>query len=302
MISVIVPAHNEEESIDFFLPAITPVMEKITKDYEIIFINDGSNDKTANKLRELEKKNSYVRFLDFTRNFGKDAAISAGLDHCKGNLAVIIDADLEHPPETILEFYEKLQDPNVYQATGIRSGTSQSFLKKILRKVFHSSMKKYSSINFPPNATDFCMIRREVIDTINSMKEKERFIRGLLSWHGYKTEYVDFEVGKRSAGTSSFSASAITNYARKGFISFSTTPLKIWIGLGGLIALISFAYISYVILKHLFIGTDVPGFVTVVCMIGFFGGINLIVLGVIGEYIAELFKEAKGRPLYIIKK
>ncbi len=301
MISIIVPVFNESECIETFVSAITPVLSEINEDYEIIFVNDGSSDETEVKIDQAAKRNHKIKTINFSRNFGKDAAMSAGLKECTGDYAVLIDVDLEHPPVTIKEFHKILQDPEIYQVTGVRQGTSQTLLKGIMRKVFHTFLNKYSSIYFPENATDFCMIKREVIDAINSMDEKERFIRGLLSWHGFKTEYLKFKVGTRSAGVTSFSPSQISAYARKGFISFSTAPLKIWIMVGSFFASLSFLYILYVIFSKLIFGNAVPGFVTLVCMVGFFGGLNLIVLGVIGEYIAELFDEIKSRPLYIKK-
>jgi len=264
-------------------------------------VNDGSSDETELRIQEVSKNNTNIRTINFSRNFGKDAAMSAGLRECLGDYAVLIDVDLEHPPEVIKEFFNILKDPTIYQVTGVRHGTKQTFLKGIMRKVFHTFLNKYSSIYFPENATDFCMIKKEVINAINSMNEKERFIRGLLSWHGFKTEYLKFKVGKRSAGVTSFSPAQISSYARKGFISFSSAPLKIWIMVGSFFASLSFLYILYVILKKVIYGNAVPGFVTLVCMVGFFGGLNLVVLGVIGEYIAELFDEVKNRPLYIKK-
>ncbi len=301
MISIIVPVFNEAECIQTFVSTAQPVLADIGEDYEIIFVNDGSSDETEVQVEAAIKINPKIKTINFSRNFGKDAAMSAGLKECIGDYAVLIDVDLEHPPATIKDFFKILQNPEIYQVSGVREGTHQTLMKGIMRKVFHTFLNKYSSIYFPENATDFCMMKREVIDAMNSMNEKERFIRGLLSWHGFKTEYIKFKVGKRSAGVTSFSPSQISAYARKGFISFSSAPLKIWVMVGSFFASLSFLYILYVILSKIIFGNAVPGFVTLVCMVGFFGGLNLIVLGVIGEYIAELFNEIKDRPLYIKK-
>lgn len=299
-ISIVVPCYNEEESIDNFMDTITPILEDIGMRYEIIFINDGSSDNTLKKLLEAKKRNSHIRILDFSRNFGKEAALTAGLEKSRGKAVIPIDIDLQHPPHIIKEFIKKWQEGYDVVVGKRLNRSGESFLKKLTAKYFYKLHNKISDIEIPYNVGDFRLMSRKVVDSINSLPENQRFMKGLFAWVGYKTAVVEYIQEERALGSSKFSGWKLWNLAIDGITSFSIAPLRIWLYFGTVISLLSFLYGSFIVIKTLIYGSDVPGYASMITVILFLGGVQLIGIGVLGEYIGRIYRESKRRPVYII--
>lgn len=302
-LSIIVPAYNEEENIDTIHNNIAGVFEDIN--YEVIFVDDGSTDKTYKVLESVQKKDKeHVRVLSFSRNFGKDAAIYAGLEHARGEYTAIIDADMEQNPKYLLKMLKYLDDHQDCDqvAMTINKRVSGSPLKRLGGKMFYKLMNAISDIHFAEDASDFRMFNITVRDALLSLGEKNRFSKGIFNWIGFQTHYMEYEVGTRTKGQSKFGFASSVKYALEGIVGFSTKPLRLATICGSLTSLLSFMYLLYIIIKTLVIGADTPGFATIVCLILFIGGIQLIFIGILGEYVSKMFIETKNRPIYIAKK
>jgi len=299
-ISIVCPCYNEEEVIEIFLEHVEPILKKVNKSYEIIFINDGSTDKTLEVLLNAKNKHENIRIINLSRNFGKEAALSAGLDHVNGELAIPIDVDLQDPPELIISFIQKWEEGyDVVLAKRIDRSTD-SISKKLSAKYFYKIHNKISDISIPDNVGDYRLMNRKVVEALKNLPENQRFMKGLFAWVGYKTTIVEYKREARVAGHSSFSGWKLWNFALDGIASFSTAPLRIWLYIGMLISLIAFLYGSVIIVKTLVFGIDLPGYASLLTTILFLGGIQLISIGILGEYIGRIYKEAKRRPIYII--
>ena len=301
-LSIIVPAYNEEGNVQ----TVYENIEKIFKDisYEILFVNDGSKDNTYQELKELynaDKK--HVKVVNFSRNFGKEAAMYAGLKHAEGEYTAIIDADMEQNPKYLLEMITFLDKNPEYDqvAMVINQRKAGSAIKRWCSKTFYKFINKLSDIHFAEDASDFRMFRREVRDAIVNLPEKNRFSKGIFSWIGFNTKYMKYDVGKRTKGESKFNFGRSVKYALDGIIGYSIKPLKIATYSGILTSLAGFGYLLYILIKTLIFGADTPGFATIVCLILFIGGIQLICLGILGEYLAKTFVETKNRPIFIEK-
>lgn len=300
-ISCIVPVFNEEPVIESFVHKLEEELKSITQHYEIILIDDGSSDDTVKKIMELPPSPS-IKLLALSRNFGKEAALTAGLEYSTGDVALLIDADFQHPVTMIVEFL-KYWAQGYDMVYGVRSNRDdESFLKRNFSRLFYGLMAKISRINIPSNAGDFRLLDKKVVVTLNSIEERGRFMKGLYAWVGYKSVAVPFEVQKRAAGASSWKFSRLTELALTGITLFSDIPLRIWSLVGFTISLIAFLYALYIVTVTMISGVDVPGFATLVVAIMFFGGIQLLSIGILGEYIARIFNEVKRRPKYIVEK
>ena len=301
-LSIIVPAFNEEGNIDTIYNNIKNVFQDIN--YEIIFVNDGSKDKTYKVLEAVYKGDKeHVRVINFSRNFGKDAAIYAGLKSSCGEYTAIIDADMEQNPKYLLQmltFLDKNEDYDQVAMT-IKKRKAGSPIKRFCAKLFYKLINKLSDIKFAEDASDFRMFRQNVKDAILSLPEKNRFSKGIFSWIGFNTKYMEYEVGKRTKGETKFNFKTSIKYAVDGIVGFSVKPLKIATVLGTITSLGGFIYLIYVIIKTLVLGADTPGFATIVCLILFIGGIQLICIGILGEYLSKTFIETKNRPIYVEK-
>ena len=299
-LSIIIPAYNEEGNVELINERIKELFGSIT--YEAIFINDGSKDKTALELSKVYKKDQeHVRVINFSRNFGKDAAIYAGLENATGEYTAIIDADMEQDPKYLLEMISFLEKNKNYDqvAMTIKKRKSGSKIKKLGGKMFYKLINKLSDIKFQEDASDFRMFRSYVRDAIVNLPEKNRFSKGIFNWIGFNTKYMEYDVGKRNSGVSKFNFKSSFKYAIEGIIGYSVKPLRIATFTGLFISLIGFIYLLYIIIKTIIIGVDTPGFATIVCLILFIGGIQLISIGILGEYLAKTFIEVKNRPIYI---
>lgn len=299
-ISYIVPVYNEAEGIVDFLSALQALLRDLPLDYEILVVDDGSKDATVDRVRSLGQQEGHIKFIAFSRNFGKEAALTAGLQYCRGDAAILIDADFQHPFELIPEFIEKWQQgyQMVYAVRSNRAG--ETLAKRGFTSVFYRLISWFGEVNIPPNAGDFRLLDRKVIDAMNQCGEHRRFMKGLYAWVGFKNCALPYVPNERRVGQSRFAFWKLTNLAMTGFFSFSDIPLRIWSLIGAIISGISFVYALYIVLRTVICGTDLPGFATLVVAIMFFGGIQLISIGILGEYIARIFAEVKKRPTYIV--
>jgi glycosyltransferase involved in cell wall biosynthesis len=299
-ISVIVPVYNEEALVEAFFTQLQARMHEITDNYEIIAVNDGSRDQTVKKILALPP-NYHVKLLSLSRNFGKETALTAGLEHCSGEVAILMDSDFQHPLEVLPQFLEQWAAgyEMVYGARVNRDNESSA--KKSFARLFYWLMTKITQINIPNNAGDFRLLDRKVIDALNQFQERSRFMKGLYAWVGFKTVAVPFEVKDRAAGNSSWGFARLTELALTGITSFSDIPLRVWGFIGFLVSLVSLIYAIYIVTVTLIYGADLPGFPSLIVAIMFFGGIQLLSIGILGEYIARIFTEVKQRPKYLIE-
>jgi len=301
-LSLVCPCYNEEGVIGEFLDQVGSVLDQSGCSYEILFVNDGSTDGTLQKLLEAKKSNPRIRIINFSRNFGKEAALTAGLDYARGKAVVPIDVDLQHPPQTILEFLKKWREGYDVVAGRRRTRTGEHPLKKLSARLFYDLQDKISDdVKIPADIGDFRLMDRKVVEAIKKLPENQRFMKGIFAWVGFDTAVVEYEQQKRAAGKSSFNGWRLWNYALDGITSFSTVPLRVWLYVGVAIAAVSFLFGIIIILKTLLYGKDVPGYASIMTMILFLGGVQLIGIGVLGEYIGRIFKEAKRRPTYIVE-
>ena len=302
LISIICPVYNEKEIIVYFISALVPVLHRLNNPYEILFINDGSNDGTLDELLKVKQNYRNIRIINLSRNFGKEAALTAGMDNAKGDVIIPIDVDLQDPPDLILKFisYWKKGYDVVLAKRMDRSVDSR--IKRITAKWFYRLHNAISQVEIPANAGDFRLITRKVLNAIKQLPENQRFMKGIFAWVGFKTAVVYYKRGPRKAGSTSFSGWKLWNFALDGITGFSTIPLRIWLYIGVFVALLSFLYGSFIIILTLFWGVKVPGFASLFTAVLFLGGIQLIGIGVLGEYIGRIYMETKRRPSYIIDK
>ncbi|CZF84454.1 hypothetical protein GCE9029_04415 [Grimontia celer] len=301
LISIICPCHNEQEVLHTFTDKIFSIISKTSYSFELLFVNDGSNDNTLKVLNELAEKHTCIRVINLSRNFGKEAALTAGLDRAKGDAVIPIDADLQDPPELILDFlreWEKGFDVVVAKRV---DRSSDTLAKKITASLFYKFHNSIADVEIPDNVGDFRLISRRVVQAIQLLPENQRFMKGIFSWVGFSTSVVEYTRQARAAGESSFNGWRLWNFALEGITSFSTAPLRVWLYLGVFCSSIAFIYGSIIILKTLMLGIDLPGYASLLTIVLFFGGVQLIGLGVMGEYIGRLYMESKRRPVYIIE-
>ncbi len=301
-ISVLIPCFNEEEVIEECYRRVTTVFADINYHLELVFINDGSSDRTAELIGELCMQDKRVLFVDLSRNFGKEAAMSAGIDLMTGDAALILDADLQDPPELIPEFIKMLEQgyDNIYGVRTEREG--ESWIKLKTAEIFYSVLKKMSFVDIPQNAGDFRMLSKRTIEAIRKLPERQRFMKGLFAWVGFNTVAIEYKRDARSAGETKWNYWTLWNFAIEGITSFSTLPLRLASYLGIIISFVSFVYALIVFSQALFFGVDVAGYPSQMVVMLFLGGLQLLFLGIIGEYLGRVFNETKDRPLYMTKK
>lgn len=297
-LSLAVPFYNEAGGITEFFERVVPVLEGLEISYEIVAVNDGSEDATLDELKRERERNDSIKVVSLTRNFGKEAALTAALDHCTGQAVIPIDADLQDPPELIGELLAKWREgyPVVIAQRIRREG--ESWLKKSTAHGFYRFFNRLSEIPIPPDVGDFRLMDRKVINALKVLGERNRFNKGLFAWVGYRTAIVRFDREGRKMGSSKWNLWKLWNFALDGIFSFSSVPLRIWTYLGATIATGSFAYALFILLKGR--DPDAPGYASLMTAILFLGGIQLISLGVLGEYIGRIFKETKSRPVYLV--
>lgn len=303
-ISIIVPCFNEEESLQLFYAEMEKIKFQLNDHFEYIFVNDGSKDRTLAILRELNQKNNSVRYLSFSRNFGKEAALYAGLKHATGDLVTVMDADLQDPPELLLTMKSMLEKNPDLDCVGTRRTTrdGEPPIRSFFAKMFYKLINKISQVEMVDGARDFRLMRRQMVDAILEVSEYNRFSKGIFAWVGFRTEYLEYKNVERVAGKTSWSFWQLLNYSLEGIINFSDAPLTIAF-LGGVAAcLLAFFLIMIVIVRTLIFGDPTSGWPSMVSIILFLGGFQLLTIGILGKYIGKIFMETKKRPIYVVKE
>ncbi|WP_246657574.1 glycosyltransferase family 2 protein [Cohaesibacter sp. CAU 1516] len=301
-LSLVVPVFNEEDGIAPFLKAVLPIVEATGQACEILFINDGSRDNTLMALRAASAKDARVKVIDLSRNFGKEAALSAGLDFASGDVIIPMDVDLQDPPELIPDFIAKWRE-GFDVVNGVRVDRSQdTTVKRNSAGLFYWLFNKLSPTHLPNNVGDYRLLDRQVVEAIKVMPERNRFLKGIFAWVGFRTTEIPFARPERTVGTTSWNYWKLWNFALDGMLGYSTVPLRVWTYTGFVLALISFLYGAFIIAKTLLFGADVPGYPSLVTIVLFLSGVQMISLGVIGEYVSRIFIEVKERPLYLVRE
>ena len=300
-LSVIVPCFNEEGNLNLFNKTLITELKSI--EYEVIYVDDGSSDETFNILKVLAKKDKHIKIIRFSRNFNKDSAIFAGLENCNAKYTCIIDADMQQHPKYITKMYNFLEENNDYdQVAMVNKKRKEKKLTIFFKKCFYKVIDKLSDIKFVDGASDFRMLRCNVIKEILKLNERNRFSKGIFSWIGFNTYYMEYDVLERNNGESKFKLKANLKYALDGIISFSTKPLRIATFIGLISSFIAFVLLIEVLIEKIFWNTPIAGYPTIMCAILFIGGIQLITIGILGEYLAKTYIETKKRPIYIVKE
>lgn len=302
LLSVIVPVFNEETSLAPFIEAINGVLEKDFPDFEFLFVNDGSTDRTLPNLLAFSRLNPRIKIISLSRNFGKDAALSAGIDLARGDVLIPIDVDLQDPPELILQFLEYWRQ-GYDMVYGLRARRdSDSIGKRTSAQWFYKIFNRFSAVKLPQNVGDFRLFDRRVAAVIRQLPERNRFMKGIFAWVGFKSIGVPYTRPERASGTSKWGLWKLWNFALDGIVGFSTIPLRVWTYIGSIVSLLAFGYGSFIIVKTLVLGRDMPGYASLMTVVLFLGGIQLMSIGIIGEYIGRLVIESKQRPIYVIDR
>lgn len=300
LLSVVVPCYNEEDSLEFFLDEIQKTLADYN--YEVIFINDGSEDSTLEKIRNLANSNPNVKYISFSRNFGKESAIYAGLVNATGNLICLIDADLQHPPYLIPEMIDAISEGYDVAAAKRVSKKGEPFFKTLGSRFFYRLFNSISSMKLIPGATDYRVMTRQVTDAVLQLSEYNRFSKGIFQWIGFETKWIEYENIERVAGETTWSVWQLFMYSIEAITSFTTLPLTISIYLGFIISVLAFIYLLIIIIKYLLYSDPVQGFATTMCTILLLGGIQLISIGILGKYLKNTYNETKNRPIFIVKE
>ena len=299
-LSVVVPVYNESPNINPLCDRAAPVLERITPAWEIVFVDDGSTDGTLAAIRARHAEEPRIRGIAFSRNFGKEVAIAAGLDHARGRAVVIMDADLQHPPEVIETFVERWREGHI-MVYGQRTGRDdESQVKRGFAHLFYRLFERFGEMSLPEGAGDFRLIDRRGVEVLRGLGERARFSKGLYAWIGFKQTGVPFVVEERRHGATKWNFTKLFRFAFDGITAFSTMPLRVWTYLGGVVSLMAIASAVYFVFEALIIGTDAPGYPSLIVSIMFFAGVQLMSLGIIGEYVGRIFAEVKRRPLYVV--
>lgn len=302
-LSLVVPVFNEAETVGLFLDRVTQVFSGNPEiRFEVVFINDGSSDGTLERLLACQQRDERVRIVDLSRNFGKEAAMTAGLKAARGDVVVPIDVDLQDPPEVILAMLAKWREGYEVVLGKRANRDSDSWAKRVSATWFYRIHNKIADPEIPENVGDFRLMDRAVVDALNELPESRRFMKGLFAWIGFRTTYVEYSRPERVAGTTKFNGWRLWNFALEGVTSFSTDPLRIWTYLGLLVSLISFLFAIFMVLKVLVHGVDVPGYASLMVAVTFLGGLQLMGIGVIGEYLGRTYIESKRRPIFVVRR
>lgn len=304
-LSLVVPCYNEEANVKRFFHEVNKVFENKVEDFEIVFVNDGSKDGTYHELKKLYKENqsSNIQVLTFSRNFGKESAIYAGLSNAKGEMVCIIDADLQQRPEVVLEMLDEIEkDDSLDCVAAYQENRKESKTLSGMKSAFYKVINKITDVDFVNGASDFRLLKRTMVDAILEMTEYHRFSKGIFSWVGFNTKYIPYTVEERQFGETKWSYGKLFKYAFEGILSFSTLPLKLATGIGLATAFASIIYLFVVVLQKLIFGIDVPGYATIVVLVLFLGGMQLFCLGILGEYLSKIYVQVKNRPIYILKE
>lgn len=304
-ISIIVPCYNEEQAIPYLVEKLNIIMDKMNKDFnllfEVILVNNCSEDNTLNMMKKISNEDNRYKYISFSRNFGKDSSMYAGLKYANGDYVAIMDADLQDPPELLIDMYKAIKEENFDNAEAVRSDREgEPFLRSILADMFYKMMSKISMTNIDNGARDFRLMTKQMKDAILSLEESERFTKGIFSWVGFKTKKIYFKNQMRVAGDTKLPTSSAFKYAFRGIVAFSTAPLVLSSIVGLIFFIVAIFYTLFVVINQLFITKATPGYASLMCVMLFGFGIVLLVLGIIGQYLAQSYLEIKHRPKYII--
>lgn len=304
-LSLVVPCFNEEGNVENFFNEVNRIFADKVTDYEFIFVDDGSEDKTYSKLEALfaNNKNADIQVLSFSRNFGKEAAIYAGLSKANGDLVCLIDADLQQRPEVVLEMLKVMQsNDDIDCVTAYQRERKEGKVISSFKSAFYKIINKMTDVDFVNGASDFRLMKRAMVNSVLEMSEYHRFSKGIFSWVGFNTEYIPYDVAPRESGESKWGFRKLLKYALDGIVSFSTAPLHLATYVGFTSSVISIIYLIVVVIQKLFFGIDVPGYATIVVLVLLLGGLQLFCLGLLGEYLSKIYIQVKNRPIYILKK
>lgn len=302
-LSIVVPVFNEAEAVGCFLERLKQIFENSAAiNLDIVFINDGSTDSTLSHLIELQQDDKTIRIIDLSRNFGKEAALTAGLKAAKGHIVVPIDVDLQDPPELIPKMIEKWREGFDVVLGKRINRDSDSWSKQKSSAWFYRLHNKISDLQLPENVGDFRLMDRAVVDALGELTESRRFMKGLFAWVGFRTATIEYTRPRRAAGRSKFNGWSLWNFALEGITSFSNAPLRIWTYLGCAVAFTALMFVLFILLRVLIHGIDVPGYASIVVAVTFLGGIQLIGIGIIGEYLGRTYIESKRRPVYLVRR
>jgi dolichol-phosphate mannosyltransferase len=300
-ISIVIPLLNEEGNIPLLYITLLPIIEQISTDYEIIFVDDGSKDSSFERISEISAQNKRVLGISLSRNFGHQVALTAGLEHSSGEVVIMMDADMQHPPEVISDLYNKYREGfDIINAIRMDTEGLGAF-KKMTSRWFYKIINKFSNTQIETGAADFRLMNRKTVNAFLQLKEKDRFTRGLISWMGFKQATISYTASARFSGRSKYSIIKMFCFAADGITSFSAKPLRMSFYAGLIVSLIGLLYAIYAVIEY-FVGKTIPGWTSILVSILIIGGIQLISIGIIGEYLARVFNEAKNRPLYLVKK
>lgn len=304
MLSLVVPCYNEEDNVEDFYNQTVYAFDSKIKDFEIVFVDDGSSDKTLDKLKKLYDGDKFhIQVLSFSRNFGKEAAIYAGLKNARGDYACIIDADLQQRPEVVVEMMNVIKEDNTVDCvTAYQAERKENKFMSALKSSFYKIINKLSEVDFVNGASDFRLMNRKMIDAVISMGEYHRFSKGIFSFVGFNTVYIPYEVQERNNGSSKWSFFKLVKYAVEGIVSFTSFPLKLSSYVGFFSSFVSIIYLILVVIKRIVFGVDVPGYASIVVLLLFIGGLQLLSLGIVGEYLSKVYDQVKNRPVYILKE
>lgn len=303
-ISIIIPCFNEEASLPLFYAEMEKIKQQIKEGFEYIFVNDGSKDRTLQVLRDLNQTDRNVHYLSFSRNFGKEAALYAGLQHATGDYVTVMDADLQDPPALLIQMKNMLDENAELDCVGTRRTTREGepLIRSFFAKMFYKLINKISQVEMVDGARDFRLMRRQMVDAVLEVSEYNRFSKGIFAWVGFKTEYLEYKNVERVAGQTSWNFWQLFNYSLEGIINFSDAPLTIAF-VGGVVAcLLAFFLIIIVIIRTLIFGDPTSGWPSMISIILFLGGFQLLTIGILGKYIGKIFMETKKRPIYVIKE
>lgn len=298
--SIVVPVFNEEKNIAFLYKKLVEVMG--SESCEIIFVDDGSRDETFGELEFIASKDSRVRAVKFSRNFGHQIALTAGYDLAQGQAIICLDGDMQHPPELIPQMIEKWKEGYDIVLTIREDADDTTFFKRTTSKLFYKIINKLGKIEITPGCADFRLLDRKVLETLNSFRERNRFLRGIVSWMGYNCTYINYKANERKFGKSKYSLRKMVKFAVDGVMSFSSYPLKLSSILGYIISVFAFLYIIYALVVKFFFNAAISGWTSLLIAVLFLGGVQLVCIGIVGEYLSRIYDETKNRPLYIIDK
>jgi len=300
-ISVVIPVFNEASNIAPLYAALVPQLESVSMDYEILFVDDGSTDASVEQIRKLRGANDRVRLLSLSRNFGHQIALTAGIDHASGDAIVLMDADLQHPPALIPQLMARWLDGYEVVHTVRRSTADSSWPKRATAAAFYRVFRFLSRVDLPSNAADFRLIDRKVADALRGIRERARFLRGLTVWTGYRSATIPFDAPTRQAGETKYSPARMLKLAVDALVSFSAAPLHLAVYAGIVLALLGFLYAGYALYARFVTGHVLPGWTSLAILVSIVGGIQLVLMGVIGVYLGKIFEEVKRRPLYLVR-